>query len=86
MTVDPRTLFCLSGIAIRIAQRVGLNTDGTTFGLLPFEVEMRRRLWWQLILIDHRVSELSGAGFAPLTYTVSFILSLCYAFGTPFLS
>lgn len=45
---------------------MGLNFDGTTFGLLPFEIEMRRRLWWQLILLDFRVSELSGAGSSAL--------------------
>ncbi|TVY37693.1 Transcription factor [Lachnellula subtilissima] len=61
-SIDPRALFCLTGISIRIAQRMGLNVDGTAYGLLPFEVEMRRRLWWQLILLDTRVGELSGYG------------------------
>lgn len=69
MVVDPRTLFCLTGISVRIAQRMGLSSDGTTYGLSPFEVETRRRLWWQIMLIDHRVGELSGAGTAILTYT-----------------
>ncbi|KAI1623643.1 hypothetical protein EDD37DRAFT_431584 [Exophiala viscosa] len=45
---------------MRIAQRIGLNNDGNSFGLPPFETEMRRRLWWQLLLIDHRVAEISG--------------------------
>ncbi|TVY42711.1 Aurofusarin cluster transcription factor [Lachnellula occidentalis] len=61
-SIDPRALFCLTGISIRIAQRMGLNVDGTAYGLLPFEVEMRRRLWWQLLLLDTRVGELSGYG------------------------
>jgi hypothetical protein len=69
MTDDPRALFCLSGIAVRMGQRIGLATDGTHFGLLPFEAEMRRRLWWQIVLIDARASEVSGAGPALLTYT-----------------
>lgn len=47
---------------MRIGQRMGLNIDGTSHGLLPFEVEMRRRLWWQLLLLDSRVGELSGFG------------------------
>jgi hypothetical protein len=69
MTDDPRALFCLSGIAVRMGQRIGLATDGTHYGLLPFEAEMRRRLWWQIVLIDTRASEVSGAGPALLTYT-----------------
>jgi hypothetical protein len=60
--IDPRALYCLTGITVRIAQRMGLNVDGTSYGLQPFEVEMRRRLWWQIILLDSRVGELSGAG------------------------
>lgn len=66
--IDPRSLFCLSGIAVRIAQRMGLNFDGTSYGLLPFEVEMRRRLWWNIVLLDFRISELSGAGCSILTH------------------
>ena len=69
MTVDPRSLFCLTGVAIRIAQRMGLSTDGTSYGIPPFEVEMRRRLGWQIVLIDNRVAEISGAGTSFLTYT-----------------
>ena len=30
--------------------------------MLPFEVEMRRRLWWQITLIDVRAAEVCGAG------------------------
>jgi hypothetical protein len=32
---------------------------------------MRRRLWWQIVLIDNRVAELSGAGTSILTYAWS---------------
>ena len=66
--LDPRSNFCLTGIAVRIAQRMGLNFDGTSYGLPPFEVEMRRRLWYQIMFLDNRVSELSGAGCSLLTY------------------
>ncbi|KAK5024870.1 hypothetical protein LTR13_010713 [Exophiala sideris] len=51
----------LTGIAMRIAQRMDLNNDGKRLGLTPFEAEMRRRLWWQLLLIDNRVAEISGS-------------------------
>lgn len=69
MTDDPRSLFCLTGIAVRIGQRMGLSNDGTRYGLLPFEAEMRRRLWWQIALLDHRTSELSGTGPGLLSYS-----------------
>jgi hypothetical protein len=39
---------------------MGLNFDGTGYGLPPFETEMRRRLWWQIIFLDSRVGELAG--------------------------
>lgn len=71
MTMDPRSLCCLIGIAVRIGQRVGLSTDGTSYGLPPFEVEMRRRLWWQIVMIDTRIAEMSGAGPSVLTYSWS---------------
>ena len=35
--------------------------------MLPFEVEMRRRLWWQITLIDVRAAEVCGAGMAVVT-------------------
>jgi hypothetical protein len=69
MSIDPRSLFCLTGVAVRIAQRMGLHHDGTSYGLPPFEVEMRRRLWWQIVLLDNRIAEVSGAGNSILTHT-----------------
>ena len=43
--------------AIGVAQSLGLHRDGSNFGLPPFESEMRRRLWWQLCIIDFRNAE-----------------------------
>lgn len=45
------------GLALRIATSMGLHRDGSEFGLSPFESEIRRRLWWHLMLIDIRTSE-----------------------------
>ena len=45
-----------------MAQRLGIHKDGAQFNLPPFETEMRRRLWWQIIHIDVRASEVAGAG------------------------
>jgi hypothetical protein len=40
-----------------MALKMGLNKDGVALGLPPFEVEMRRRLWWQLLILDIRAAE-----------------------------
>lgn len=42
----------------RKAQGLGLHRDGTSFGLSPFEIEMRRRLWWYIYLLDSQSSGL----------------------------
>lgn len=54
------TLHVLSGVAIRLARKMGLHRDGTSLGLPPFETEMRRRLWWHLVHMDYRVADLLG--------------------------
>lgn len=59
---DPRTLWVLSGIAVRIGQRLGLHRDGASLGLPVFEVEMRRRLSWQIVTIDGRGASEAGQG------------------------
>ncbi|KAK3326605.1 fungal-specific transcription factor domain-containing protein [Apodospora peruviana] len=50
----------LNGVVIRIAQKMGLHRDGEILGLGPFDSEMRRRLWWQIIMVDARYAMLSG--------------------------
>ncbi|KAL2016646.1 hypothetical protein VTK56DRAFT_3226 [Thermocarpiscus australiensis] len=59
--IDPRSLFCLIGLAVRIATRLGLHRDGAHFGLPPFEAEQRRRLWWQIVIFDKRTAEITGS-------------------------
>lgn len=56
-----RSIWALSGLAMQQAQAQGLHRDGTNFDLLPFETEMRRRLWWHISLQDARASEDHGA-------------------------
>jgi hypothetical protein len=63
---DPRTLWSLTGIALRIGQRIGLHRDGASLGLAALETELRRRLWWQILVFDGRMAELSGSGFSVL--------------------
>lgn len=61
---DPSTYWILTGVAVRIAQRVGLHRDGEALGLPPFDVQLRRRLFYQLIPLDGIASQLSGTGIA----------------------
>ncbi|TLS28477.1 hypothetical protein PpBr36_01294 [Pyricularia pennisetigena] len=65
--VDPRSLYCLIGIAVRMAQRLGIHRDGAQFGLPPFESEMRRRLWWVLLIFDRRIAQITGSTVTALT-------------------
>lgn len=57
---SPHSLWILTGVAIRIGQRMGLHSDGKSLGLPIFEAEMRRRVWWQIVLLDNRNAQLSG--------------------------
>ncbi|QLI63586.1 Aurofusarin cluster transcription factor [Metarhizium brunneum] len=65
--VDPRQVFCLIGIAVRIAQRMGLHRDPAGYGLPPFEVEQRRRLWWTIVSYDRRIGEMTGSTITGLS-------------------
>ncbi|KAI1124500.1 fungal-specific transcription factor domain-containing protein [Nemania abortiva] len=60
--VDRHAAWILNGVAVRIAQKMGLHRDGEQLGLPPFETEMRRRIWWQIILIDTVYALMSGLG------------------------
>lgn len=56
-----RSIWALGGLAMQQAQAQGLHRDGSNFNLLPFETEMRRRIWWHITLLDARASEDHGA-------------------------
>jgi hypothetical protein len=55
-------------MAIRIAQKMGLHRDGELLGLTPFDTEMRRRIWWQIIMVDIKFAALSGLSHFLLPY------------------
>ncbi|KAK1087762.1 hypothetical protein LTR33_000883 [Friedmanniomyces endolithicus] len=59
---DARVIWTLTGLVVRISQTLGIHRDGLHFagGLSPFEIEMRRRLWWQICILDVRASEDHG--------------------------
>jgi hypothetical protein len=57
---NPRLMWILSGITIRLAQSIGLHRDGTFLGLPIFATEMRRRLYWEIRMLDLACAEDSG--------------------------
>ncbi len=56
-----RSSWALVGLAVRIAQGLGLHKDGEGRAFSAFEAEMRRRLWWQILVLDMRASEDRGS-------------------------
>ncbi|ORY71978.1 fungal-specific transcription factor domain-containing protein [Pseudomassariella vexata] len=59
---DRHAAWILNGVIVRIAQKMGLHRDGDTLGLPAFESEMRRRVWWQIVLLDATYALMSGLG------------------------
>lgn len=58
-----RSVWVLNGLAIRLAQSIGLHRDGASLQLSPFDTEIRLRLWWHLCVLDSRAPE--DQGFQP---------------------
>ena len=58
---NPQSLWLLTGLASHMGQIIGLHREGSLRGLSPFETEMRRRLWSQILILDSRSAQLSGA-------------------------
>jgi Fungal specific transcription factor domain len=52
----------LLGLAVKIAQRLGLHRDPSHFTFSPWVSEMRRRLWNYLSHLDSRYLEALGGG------------------------
>lgn len=57
---DLERVWAEAAIVVRVAQRQGMHRDGQQLGLTPFEVEMRRRLWWHICIMDMLCSEDQG--------------------------
>jgi hypothetical protein len=56
---DPRSLSAMLGVAVRIAQRMGIHDETANSKHPPLEAELRRRLWWSIVLFDARISEMT---------------------------
>ncbi|KXL44297.1 hypothetical protein M433DRAFT_109311 [Acidomyces richmondensis BFW] len=55
---DPQSLSSMLAVAMRIAQRMGIQYESTYTRYTAFEAEMCRRLWWALVLFDARIAEM----------------------------
>ncbi|KAJ5448398.1 Transcription factor [Penicillium cf. griseofulvum] len=66
---DPASLSSLLSVAIRIAQRIGIDNESMYDKCSALEAEMRRRLWWSLIIFDNRICEMSDYKTASLAPT-----------------
>ena len=61
---SPRFVWMMTGLLIRMGQALGLHRDGADFEhLSPYEIEMRRRVWWTLCVLDVRASEDQGTDY-----------------------
>ncbi|KAI9794244.1 MAG: hypothetical protein M1816_006170 [Peltula sp. TS41687] len=58
---ESRSAWTLTSLAVRIATALDLHRDGAGLSFSPFEAEMRRRLWWQIAVLDIRASEDRGS-------------------------
>lgn len=58
--LDPRLAWAQAAIVVRVAQMQGVHREGQSPGLSPFNIEMRRRLWWHICILDMLCSEDQG--------------------------
>ncbi|KAE8321334.1 fungal-specific transcription factor domain-containing protein [Aspergillus sergii] len=59
---DAEFVWTITAAVYQLAQGLGLHRDGTHFELSPFKIELHRRLWWSIYLLDSQSSELHAIG------------------------
>lgn len=53
-----RYIWCLVGLLVRLAVSIGLHRDGShVLSMSPFEVEIRRRVWWHICCTEVRLND-----------------------------
>jgi hypothetical protein len=57
---DTRASWVLTAMLLRLAQAFGINRDGNGSRYSPYVAEIRRRLWWQILVLDIRAAEDRG--------------------------
>jgi hypothetical protein len=73
--LDPQTIWSLTGIVMRTAQRIGLHRDddsGMGKKLSPFEREIRRRVWKHCLIMDWHSSEIAGTTVMHMFFNTKF--------------
>jgi hypothetical protein len=55
--------------AISVGQRMRLHSEAVNAKYPPHEAEMRRRLWWSLVLFEARISEMADTKISSLAPT-----------------
>ncbi|KAF3037873.1 hypothetical protein E8E11_004033 [Didymella keratinophila] len=65
----PHTLSPMFAIAFRIASRMNICNEAANAKHGVFEAEMRRRLWWAMVVYDSRISEMTDYKTTQLTPT-----------------
>ncbi|KAF2645722.1 hypothetical protein P280DRAFT_128144 [Massarina eburnea CBS 473.64] len=77
-TTDCQLQWLQLGTAIRMAQSSGVHRDPSNFGFDPVEIEIRRRLWAQICILDTRLAEqlCREPTITPESYDVILPLSL----------
>ncbi|KAK2616923.1 hypothetical protein QQS21_000011 [Conoideocrella luteorostrata] len=60
-SINEQAMWMLTGLSSRLAQMMGLHREHSLGQLSPFDSEIRRRLWWQIVILDNRSAQLSGA-------------------------
>lgn len=48
------------GVAIRIARRIGIHSESINTKCTGLEAELRRRVWWSLVLFDIRIGAMAN--------------------------
>lgn len=63
-TGEARPAWSLTGVLVRLAVSGKLHRDGSHLAnIAAFEIEVRRRLWWQICLIDSRSEDLQVSAY-----------------------
>lgn len=57
------------GMTIRIAKRIGIQNESSCSRCPPLQAELRRRLWWSLVVFDNRICEMFDYQNSTLTPT-----------------
>jgi hypothetical protein len=74
--LESKASWVLTALAVRVARGLGLHKDGDGSSFLPYVAEMRRRIWWGLVVLDVRAVEDRGTE-EPLTNPLSYDIKSC---------